>query len=308
MAAYTIQPGDSLSRIASNNGVTLQQLLGANQGLRSTDLIFPGQKLQLPANATPGQARPAGSSSGPNNRPSEREVAALPTITLLHATYHVHSGDSWASIAHKEGVSVEDLKRANPQVTRGERLTPRMVLNLPIHADSAVPPLLAVPDKAPYFSQADARWGNDQMGGGRTLQSGGCAVTSVSSALAQYNILIDGELANPKTFNAWLNRNGGYAGEHGNSIVWGVVEKLSPDVHLKGLYGKRPLLLMQHQLDEGYSIIANVHEGEHWVLLTGHRGKVFPCMDPGFSSESYRYAEIVGSAVYEITSFSGDLT
>ena len=55
--------------------------------------------------------------------------------------------------------------------------------------------------------------------------------------------------------------------------------------------------------------VNNAHAAAVYTGLTGHdRGKVFPCMDPGFSTPSYRYAEIVGSAVYQITSFSGDLT
>lgn len=47
---YTVQRGDSLSKIAANyDGVTWQQIFEANNDqLKDPDKIFPGQKLRIP--------------------------------------------------------------------------------------------------------------------------------------------------------------------------------------------------------------------------------------------------------------------
>lgn len=52
--SYTVQLGDTLTGIARRHGVTLEQMLQANPSLRNDpDLILVGQKLVLPAGATP---------------------------------------------------------------------------------------------------------------------------------------------------------------------------------------------------------------------------------------------------------------
>jgi cell wall-associated NlpC family hydrolase len=60
--SYTVRAGDSLSKIASRNGVTLAALLAVNN-MTATSLITPGMNLSLPAGANPaqpqGDAQPA---------------------------------------------------------------------------------------------------------------------------------------------------------------------------------------------------------------------------------------------------------
>jgi LysM repeat protein len=53
-ASYTVKAGDSLSKIAARNGVTLGALLTANN-MTATSLITPGMTLALPEGATPAQ-------------------------------------------------------------------------------------------------------------------------------------------------------------------------------------------------------------------------------------------------------------
>ena len=47
-ASYTVKPGDTLSKVAFANGLSLTQLLALNK-LSNPNLIFPGQTLQLSA-------------------------------------------------------------------------------------------------------------------------------------------------------------------------------------------------------------------------------------------------------------------
>lgn len=48
---YIVQPGDTLSRIASSNGVSLSALLAAN-GMNLQTIIYPGQKITITGTAT----------------------------------------------------------------------------------------------------------------------------------------------------------------------------------------------------------------------------------------------------------------
>jgi LysM repeat protein len=48
---YTVQPGDSLSAIATRHGVTLAALIAAND-IADPALIFPGEQISVPGNAT----------------------------------------------------------------------------------------------------------------------------------------------------------------------------------------------------------------------------------------------------------------
>lgn len=48
-ASYTVQSGDTLSKIASNYGTTWQAIFEANKDkLDNPDKIFPGQELSIP--------------------------------------------------------------------------------------------------------------------------------------------------------------------------------------------------------------------------------------------------------------------
>ena len=47
MADYRIQPGDTLSKIAKEYGVTVKQLQEAN-GIKNPNLIFAGKDLKIP--------------------------------------------------------------------------------------------------------------------------------------------------------------------------------------------------------------------------------------------------------------------
>jgi hypothetical protein len=47
-ATYTVQDGDSMSRIAEGHGVTLAALEAANPGVTDDDEIFPGEQINIP--------------------------------------------------------------------------------------------------------------------------------------------------------------------------------------------------------------------------------------------------------------------
>ncbi len=75
----------------------------------------------------------------------------------------------------------------------------------------------------------------------------------------------------PGDLNAWLKSNGGYGS--GCNIYWGSVDKLGYSTFV----GKQDPTYsytteMCNGLAAGHGLIANVHNGGHWVLLTGCAG------------------------------------
>jgi LysM repeat protein len=94
-----VQPGDTLSGIASRFGITLGALEAANPQITNPDLIFPGQ------------------------------VVVIPTKTVV---YTVQPGDTLSGIAAQFfGVTLDALEAANPQITNPDLIVPRQVIRIP---------------------------------------------------------------------------------------------------------------------------------------------------------------------------------
>ncbi|WP_413543650.1 LysM peptidoglycan-binding domain-containing protein [Citricoccus nitrophenolicus] len=90
---YTVKSGDTLYGISTRHDVSLSTLLSAN-GLTSSSIIHPGQKLKLSGSA--------GSSSS-----SARSSSAATS------SYTVKSGDTLSGISTRHGVSLSTLLSAN---------------------------------------------------------------------------------------------------------------------------------------------------------------------------------------------------
>jgi len=56
---HTVVPGDTLWAIARANGVPLQQLIDANPQIQNPDLIFPGQRVNVPGAPSSGAEPPS---------------------------------------------------------------------------------------------------------------------------------------------------------------------------------------------------------------------------------------------------------
>lgn len=71
---YEVQPGDALIRIARQHGVSLSDLLAAND-LEVTSLIFPGDELTIPTTG----------GSGGGGVPRPRVVCPVPSATFMNS-------------------------------------------------------------------------------------------------------------------------------------------------------------------------------------------------------------------------------
>ena len=45
---YTVKPGDTLSAISVRFGISLKELIAANPQIKNPDLIYPGNKINIP--------------------------------------------------------------------------------------------------------------------------------------------------------------------------------------------------------------------------------------------------------------------
>ena len=96
---YTIKQGDTLYNIARAYNTTIDELVRLNGLTRPNDLAI-GQNLFIPTTST-------------------------------NSTYTVVSGDTMYRIANKLGVSLEDLIKANPQISNPNIIQIGQVINVP---------------------------------------------------------------------------------------------------------------------------------------------------------------------------------
>jgi uncharacterized YkwD family protein len=97
--SYTVKAGDTLSKIASSNGVTLSQLLSANPSITNPSLIYVGQKITIPSTKA--------------------------------VTYTVQPGDTMSGIAKRFEISLTELLKANANITDPSRIYVGQKITIP---------------------------------------------------------------------------------------------------------------------------------------------------------------------------------
>jgi beta-lactamase class A len=137
VAIYLIQPGDTLSAIASNTGVPLERLVGLNS-IKNPDFIVAGQTLSLDG-----------------SQPATPQGAAQSTVDAAAGPhYTVKTGDTLWDISLTTGVTVDSLIKLN-NLANADQLAVGDVLRLPATAATqraasapASPPVAASKPKA----------------------------------------------------------------------------------------------------------------------------------------------------------------
>jgi LysM repeat protein len=120
---YTIQKGDTITRIAARFGVSTQAVLTAN-GLGWSSIIYPGQTIAIPGAALAvdnvSNVTPVTPATPPATPPAtETPVAETPAApppappTPSSFSYVIKAGDTVSSIAKNFGVSIQSILTAN---------------------------------------------------------------------------------------------------------------------------------------------------------------------------------------------------
>lgn len=111
---YTVKRGDTLSRIASRTGTSVEQLRALN-GLRK-DLINVGQKLLVRPGTAVAPETTIASASPVTEKVAATSVGtakASQTAAVPASTHRVKRGDTLSRIASRTGTSVEQLRALN---------------------------------------------------------------------------------------------------------------------------------------------------------------------------------------------------
>ena len=129
----TVRKGEGLWQVAHRNGLTLEELLKLNPGVKTNTILRVGQKLVVKGTATakPKPSQPQQPSSNDN------------TIRVEHDT--VRPGDGLWAIAQRHGLTVKDILALNPGVTEktmlhpGQKLVVKTIIlygRVPVHTNS----------------------------------------------------------------------------------------------------------------------------------------------------------------------------
>ncbi len=116
--AYVVETGETLNSIASKCGTTASAITAANPGV--TDPLRAGQTLNLSSASTSGGSVTSvivsSDASYTGQSSSSTSAAATTQVTYGKGIYIVKYGDTFAAIAGRYGLSINQLWAANPQV------------------------------------------------------------------------------------------------------------------------------------------------------------------------------------------------
>ncbi len=135
---YTVQAGDSLSRIARAHGVGTAALAAANGLNPQSAVIRPGQQLRIPQGGSSPVAavKPAAakSATAPAAAPKLATAPApKPATAAAKAGQHsLRAGETLAAVSRQYGVSLQELMRVNAITDESARtLRPGTLLTIP---------------------------------------------------------------------------------------------------------------------------------------------------------------------------------
>lgn len=109
MNNYTVVNGDTLWGIANKKNISLNDLIAANPQISNKNLILPGQIVKIPESASQG-------------------------------SYTVKYGDTLWGIASKNGIKINDLINANPQISNVGFILPGQKINFPSQTSTPTTP------------------------------------------------------------------------------------------------------------------------------------------------------------------------
>ncbi len=98
-ATVTIVPGETLSHVATRQGVSVAELARAN-GIANPDRVVAGTRLDVPGSGTP-------------TRSSDTATRSSGAIAATAGTHRVRAGETLSSVASRYGTSARALARQN---------------------------------------------------------------------------------------------------------------------------------------------------------------------------------------------------
>jgi LysM repeat protein len=108
LAAYLVQPGDTLSGISASHGTSLAAVEAANPQIANPNLIYAGQTVRIPGGSSAAQGSSSTSSYATSYHSSQSTTSAQSTSstasTVTQAASSASSGYSSSSLSDIPGV------------------------------------------------------------------------------------------------------------------------------------------------------------------------------------------------------------
>lgn len=117
--SYKVQSGDGLIALAKQFGISTQTLADLN-GIGSTDSLYVGQTLKIPADA--------------NTTPSSNSSVSRSSSSAVTSNYKVKSGETLIGIANSLGVSAAQVAAVNSSFDERSRLQRGQTIKVPVSA------------------------------------------------------------------------------------------------------------------------------------------------------------------------------
>jgi LysM repeat protein len=149
-SSYTVQKGDSLSKIAARAGVSTAELSELNK-ITNKDQIRIGQKLLLPAHSRPLPSAPAPASAP---KSEEKKSASTGPATASGNSHTVQSGDTLGKLAARYGTSTAAFKSVNNLKSDTIRIGQKLVIPTGKGKESSAPVAAAPSVPAPVVTEA----------------------------------------------------------------------------------------------------------------------------------------------------------
>ena len=269
---YTVQAGDYLWRIATENGVTIDQIKEWNQ--LTSNYIYSGNQLIVSDPNT----------SEPINTP---ESDQKPEPVTPPKTYTVQAGDYLWRIATDNGITIAQLKEWNNLTSNYIYSGDQLFLSNP-KADSAIdrasvdwPALNETIQhynqlNVPLLSQRDPRWANSHYGNdvSQTIWENGCAIVS----LAMVDSYFKGEIVDPTLLANWAGLDH-YV--YGAGTAWSAFGAFARDFNYDYTYHGRDFNAAMQAVQSGRVGVVSAKaghftQGGHIMVIRGYdQGKVF---------------------------------
>jgi LysM repeat protein len=269
MSTHTIRRGDTLTKLATQFGTTVQALAKANK-IADPNKITAGKKLVIPGKSDGFQSGPARKPNGP----SEKRQASGDVFT--------QSGEGKPNVERRQAgqTPVTSMKDSNGR-------------SYPTSADGT-----------PMYKQGDKQWGKDTLGNSASIHAKGCAMTSTAMAISK----ISGKAINPQQLDAYLDKHGGYTGDNLNWPVAAKAaglgaknEKWSLGEINKQVDAGRPVVV-------GVDYKGTAKE-DHWVTITGRErdanGKTTYLANDPATGKSFKFREEGGKLVSDYKASNG---
>ncbi len=138
---HIVQPGETLYRIGLQYGLSWVVIAEYN-GITNPDAISAGQELRIPPAPPEATAEPTTESRAPADEPAasivEAETAAVAPLSLVEGTHTVAAGKSLYRIAHRYGISWEQVAEANGLAALNQ-ISAGQVLKIPADVPGSTP-------------------------------------------------------------------------------------------------------------------------------------------------------------------------